>query len=76
MSGTERNGLFGFVERHPWGCLLIGFAMRIPISMAGKLTGSYELRLLAELVFVIGVACVVLGYFLRFRRRRIAGRSH
>ena len=68
MSGTKRNGLLGFVERHPWRCLLIGFAMRWPIAMAGNLTGSYELSLLAEFVFVIGIAAVVLGYFLRYRR--------
>ena len=54
----------GFVERHPWRCLLLAWLVGVLLRMAHTL----ELTLLADVLFVGGVVLLIVGYVLRKKR--------
>ena len=60
----------GFVERHPWRCLLIAWLVSLPLRL---LATSVEVRLLADGLVVVGVVLLIVGFVQRERRAREKG---
>ena len=54
----------GFIERHPWRCLLLTWLAGVPLRMGHTL----ELVLLPDVMFVAGVVLLIVGYARREKR--------
>ena len=54
----------GFVERHPWWCLLLTWLAGVPLRFAH----IFELDLLSDVIFVVGVVLLIVGLMRRKNR--------
>ena len=57
----------GFVERHPWRCLLIAWLVGMPLRFFAT---SLEVWILPDVIFTVGVLLLIVGQVRRARRAR------
>ncbi len=67
----RRPGNWGVVERKPWAMFLLCYLAGIVMRLVGLIVGiPLLLSVMADMLFLLGIAVVITGYVLRAKTRK------